>query len=234
MSAGTEKAGTEKDGETDQAASEGKQGTDRPTGNLFGTVLHRALELLVKDIRKMDDISDHCIHSASCQAVMESCDELEEAFGSDSGLRMEEYRDYLIKILKKFTSDSKLMDEIRRSEAVFTEYPFSLFTSEKEDPEMFKALRKRISSQKEEKLLPADPDRKVWVHGKADLVMIKADGGIHILDYKSDMNPGISEADFRDLIGRRYGGQMELYRYVCAKLFHNPIEQVTGDFYLIG
>ena len=234
VSAGTEKAGTEKDGETDQAASEGTQGTDRPTGNLFGTVMHRALELLVKDIRKMDDISDHCIHSASSQAVMESCDELEEAFGSDSGLRMEEYRDYLIKILKKFTSDSKLMDEIRRSEAVFTEYPFSLFTSEKEDPEMFKALRKRISSQKEEKLLPADPDRKVWVHGKADLVMIKADGGIHILDYKSDMNPGISEADFRDLIGRRYGGQMELYRYVCAKLFHCPIEQVSGDFYLIG
>jgi ATP-dependent exoDNAse (exonuclease V) beta subunit len=99
---------------------------------------------------------------------------------------------------------------------------------------MFKALRKRISSQKEEKLLPADPDRKVWIHGKADLVMIKADGRIHILDYKSDMNPGIAEADFRDVIDRRYGGQMELYRHVCAKLFHCPIEQVTGDFYLIG
>ena len=56
---------------------------------------------------------------------------------------------------------------------------------------------------------------------------------IHILDYKSDKNDGLTEADFADVINRRYGGQMELYRYVCAKLFNTPVEQVAGDFYLI-
>ena len=38
---------------------------------------------------------------------------------------------------------------------------------------------------------------------------------------------------FADIINRRYGGQMELYRYVCAKLFNIPVEKITGEFYLI-
>ena len=35
------------------------------------------------------------------------------------------------------------------------------------------------------------------------------------LDYKSDINNGLSGSDFADIINRRYGGQMELYRYSC-------------------
>ena len=41
------------------------------------------------------------------------------------------------------------------------------------------------------------------------------------------------DSDFADIINRRYGGQMELYRYVCAKLFNTPVEKITGEFYLI-
>ncbi len=224
----------------------------RPTGNIFGTIMHRALEILVKDIRagadfkkdiraksafydsdESNDNNDSCIHAAILQAIMESGDEMENAFGSTYDRRVAEYRNFLTKILKKFASDEKLVDEIRRSKAVFTEYPFSFFTTEKADPEMFKALRQKISDKKAEKCLPSTLDQKVWIHGKADLVMMREDGSIHVLDYKSDMNTGLSEADFKEVIDRRYGGQMELYRYVCAKLFDTSIDRVYGDFYLI-
>lgn len=56
---------------------------------------------------------------------------------------------------------------------------------------------------------------------------------VYFLDYKSDINNGLSGSDFADIINRRYGGQMELYRYVCAKLFNTPVEKITGEFYLI-
>ena len=83
------------------------------------------------------------------------------------------------------------------------------------------------------KLLSHKPDQPVWINGKADLVMVKKDGSIHIVDYKSDINHDFSEAEFAALIEKRYGGQMELYRYVCAKLFNVPVEQVKGEFYTI-
>lgn len=67
----------------------------------------------------------------------------------------------------------------------------------------------------------------------ADLVMIGSDGTIHIYDYKSDLNPGLPAEIFAEIIGRRYDGQMEFYRHVCAKLFRKPIGQVRGEVYLI-
>ena len=217
----------------DSAQSADPQEKKRPTGNLFGTVMHRALELLIKDICEGAEPGDNSIRSAILQAVMESGDELEEAFGSDFEQRADEYSDFLIKVLGKFAANEKLVTEIRRSEAVFTEYPFSFFTTEKEDPGIFEALRGKISGKMAERLLPSSPDQKVWIHGKADLLMVQADGKIHVLDYKSDMNAGLTEEEFKDVIGRRYGGQMELYRHVCAKLFDTPLEQIAGDFYLI-
>ncbi|SDL59331.1 hypothetical protein SAMN04487833_12358 [Sarcina sp. DSM 11001] len=54
---------------------------------------------------------------------------------------------------------------------------------------------------------------------------------VYFLDYKSDLNNGLSGSDFAEIINRRYGGQMELYRYVCAKLFNTPVEKITGEFY---
>ena len=38
------------------------------------------------------------------------------------------------------------------------------------------------------------------------------------------MDPGDKSLDWDE----------DIDKYVCAKLFHCPIEQVTGDFYLIG
>ena len=205
----------------------------RPTGNIFGTIMHRALELLVQEIRVKTDIDGSCINAAALQAVMENGDDLEDAFGTACDSKAKEYRDFLTTVLEKFAANEQLVKEIRQAEAVYTEFPFSFFTTEKESPEMFAALRGKVSSKKAEKLFPAEPGRSVWINGKADLVIKRTDGKIHILDYKSDRNNGLTEADFAAVINRRYGGQMELYRHVCAKLFNILVEQVSGDFYLI-
>ena len=225
-------------GTGDESAAEAFAEADnkkRPTGNIFGTIMHRGLELLVKEIRvKADPVIDKSsVNTAVLQALMESGDELEDAFGTAYNAKAKEYRDFLTKILEEFAGNEQLVNEIRQAPEVYTEFPFSFFTSGKEDSEMFAALRGKVSAGKAEKLLPSDPRQRVWINGKADLVIIRPDGTVRILDYKSDINNGLSGSDFADIINRRYGGQMELYRYVCAKLFNTPVEKITGEFYLI-
>ena len=181
---------------------------------------------------KADPVIDKSsVNTAVLQALMENGDELEDAFGTAYNAKAKEYREFLTKILEEFAGNEQLVNEIRQAPEVYTEFPFSFFTSGKEDSEMFAALRGKVSAGKAEKLLPSDPRQRVWINGKADLVIIRPDGTVRILDYKSDINNGLSGSDFADIINRRYGGQMELYRYVCAKLFNTPVEKITGEFY---
>ena len=215
----------------DEAA--GQDSAKRPIGNIFGTVMHRALELLVPAIREGAVIEEQKISAYALQAIMENGDEMEDAFGAASDRRAAEYLVFLKKVLGKFASTEDVAAGIRKAEAVYTELPFSFFTSEEEAPEMFAALRAKISGKKAEKLLPKDPKQQVWVNGKADLVLIGTDGSIRICDYKSDWNTGLPGEAFAEIIARRYGGQMELYRYACARIFHTPIDRISGGFYLI-
>ena len=216
------------------AAGEAPEDADRPAGALFGTVMHRAFELLVREMRKTGlppgaEILGRC----AAQAVMESWEELEESCGDACGAEAERYRDFLGRVLEDFAENSDLPGLVLRAERVYAEMPFSFFTDAARDGGMFEALRRRVPPELAAGRLPEDPDTPVWVSGKADLVLVGADGTVTVADYKSDRNPGLDPEAFRASVERRYGGQMELYRQVCAKLFGVPAEMVSGRFYTI-
>lgn len=189
-------------------------------------------EVLIKLLSKAELFTNDSLREI-IDAYVKSCEETSQYPWRYYYVKYKAYRDFLTKILEEFAGNEQLVNEIRQAPEVYTEFPFSFFASGKEDSEMFAALRGKVSAGKAEKLLPSDSRQRVWINGKADLVIIRPDGTVRILDYKSDINNGLSGSDFADIINRRYGGQMELYRYVCAKLFNTPVEKITGEFYLI-
>ena len=203
---------------------------DRPAGALFGTVMHRAFELLVREIRKTGGASAEIREICVAQAVMGSWEELAEAYGDDADREAERYRSFLVRVLRDFAEQSDIPTLVLRADRVYTEMPFSFFTDARRDGAMFEALRRRIPQELAAERLPEDPDIPVWVNGKADLVLVGGDGTVTVVDYKSDRNPGLSPEAFRETVERRYGGQMELYRRVCARLFNVPAENVYGCF----
>ena len=205
----------------------------RPTGNIFGVVMHRALELLVIAVRNGEAINDQRISACTLQAIMESGDEMEDVYGPSVDRKASEYLEFLRNVLGKFVAAESVVTEIKEAATVHTEFPFSFYTTEDESPEMFEALRAKVSGKKAASLFHDDPKQQIWINGRADLILIGRNGTIHIYDYKSDLNPGLPSEAFAEIIDKRYSGQMELYRYVCAKLFQVPVDQVIGEFYLI-
>lgn len=205
---------------------------DRPAGNIFGTVMHRSFELLVKSVRNEKEVTEETSDICIARAIMENADEIVSIHTNESEYTIQKFKSYLKTLLKGFTSDLDLCSAIKNAKEVYTEYPFSLFTSEAEFPEMFESLRQKISTTKAEKVLPSSHDQRVRINGKADLVIVNPDDSIRIIDYKSDRNPGMTTEGFKDLAYKRYGGQLEMYRYVCGVLFGVDVENVTGELYL--
>ena len=74
-----------------------------------------------------------------------------------------------------------------------------------------------------------------WMRSRETLEFLGLWESLHNPDFKPLEFEGFrGEAEiFAEIIGRRYDGQMELYRHVCAKLFRKPIGQVRGEFFLI-
>lgn len=196
---------------------------DRPRGNVFGTVMHRAFELSVNNALRKKNSSDvkGTVETAVRQAIIENYEELERE-GQSNRHRNEtkgpftpqDVYDFLVEKIQYVLNEKGLLQEITNAKAVYTELPFS-FYKKGSDP-FFEDLKPYLEKKKIDIALETD----VWINGSSDLVIQKSDGTWLIIDYKSDQKKDdLSEQDFnRHLHDDRYAGQLLLYRKALAEV----------------
>ena len=177
----------------------------RPKGNIFGTAMHRGLELMIlrwrRDFSQSPEQLQKVIKACVNQAVFEGQKEIKKN-------EMIAYQEFLTEILNAFANwayEEKLFTS-ENVEAVYTEYEFSYATEEME-----------INGKSGE----------VWINGTADLMILRKDGTLQILDYKSDRDDYLTEEQFVCALKETYGGQLALYKKSMARLFAIQEEKIT-------
>lgn len=166
----------------------------RPTGNIFGTVMHRSFELLIQRWQgnkmsadsEMEGLYEICIR----QAINESRQDIPEG-------EEEKYVNFLREAISawgKWFASSELS---RNGVAFYTELPFSYLKETENADEI-----------------------PVWMHGEMDLVVKCADGTFWVLDYKSDNDARYpDEAGFEERLRGKYFRQIEAYKDAVVQLF---------------
>lgn len=212
----------------DEIENAGAALTGRPTGNLFGTAMHRCFELMIQKLQ--DNNTDKTIQECCVvQAVSEIMDDLAEIYGTGTENVATWYAIHLKTLVANF-AESEIIKTLLDSDAVlYTEYPFSLYISRKNNPDAFTALEAILPEKKCQNIFPSDEGQVVWVNGKADLVAVYPDSTVRIIDYKSDARGDLTETDFMEIIHDRYDGQMELYRQMLSITFDTDVNKVRGD-----
>ena len=198
----------------------------RPKGNIFGTTMHRSYELF---IQQEGDI-DSCIH----QAIIENAEDLllegERVYllpEEPEEVYLKAVKEFLQIALKKFASDEKMNALLANAKAIYTELPFSYYTSPEEDPALFAAIQKHLVHHK----ISVGENQPVWVNGTADLVVVDAEGKIRVVDFKSDSKYGESMELFERLLYDKYEGQLLLYKYSMSRIFGVNPECVSTELY---
>lgn len=195
---------------------------DRPRGNVFGTVMHRAFELSVNALRDSSDVKG-TVEIAVRQAIIENYEELEREGQSNrhrnetkAPFTPQEVYDFLVEKIQYVLNEKGLLNEIKSAQAVYTELPFSFYKKGSDNTFFDDELKQYL----EKKKIDINPATDVWINGSSDLVIRKADGTWLIIDYKSDQKKdGLSEQDFnRQLHDDRYAGQLLLYRKALAEV----------------
>ena len=188
----------------------------RPSGNVIGTVLHRALELLIERLGLSTDDENLAIICAK-QAVNEFKKDITEGIiGEAEKLKeLNRYREFLpkaVRALESYIKEKYGKDISDKNVKIFTELPFSFYDADKSD-ELKKIEEIRL---KEDEIAV---DGAVWINGTADLIFVYGDRAI-VFDYKSDLADYITEKeDFEKTLEERYTGQLALYRYAVNKLY---------------
>lgn len=205
----------------------------RPSGDIFGTVMHRAFELVIQDMRQGSVNTDLCVN----RAINENSDDIDARYKSDAENEKSKYQEYLQKKLPDFIRFFESL--VRDADEVLTEYPFSLTVT---GADLIDIKKKITITEKLAKILPEDGtenSKSVWINGKADLLIKKGDI-ITVWDYKSDKQEvydfntktciELSDEEFAEKIHKKYDNQMELYKWVFSKIFDCD---VNGMFYSV-
>lgn len=175
----------------------------RPTGNIFGLVMHRAFELLVRRIcvgyEDMGVAPQQIVPVCIEQAIRERSSEISQADGKN-------YRAYLTEMLNVFGQWLIREQWPKKGEKFYTELPFSY----------------RIEAKR-----TGEPP--VWMHGEADLVIRLKDGNYYLFDYKSDTDERYrdEEAMIQRLKGK-YAPQISAYRAALSRVFDIEEERIKA------
>ncbi len=92
---------------------------NRPRGNVFGTIMHRAFELVITNRNNID------YQAILNKAIIESLDKI-KSFSNDVTSTANYYKAYLRKVLERFVG-SEVFCDINKAEKVYCEYPFYYF-----------------------------------------------------------------------------------------------------------
>lgn len=188
----------------------------RPSGNVIGTILHRALELLIERLGLSTDDENLAVICAK-QAVNEFKKDITEGIiGEAEKLKeLNRYREFLPKAvgaLESYIKEKYGKDILDKNVKIFTELPFSFYEADKSD-ELKEIEKIRLKED------GTAVNGAAWINGTADLIFVYGDRAI-VFDYKSDLADYITEKeDFEKTLEERYTGQLALYRYSVNKLY---------------
>jgi len=169
---------------------------NRPFGGVFGTTMHRSLELLVNRITLTSEqmkaagldawkIIDACYR----QAINESLDEI-------PAKELADYESFIHEVLMAFGRWWYASNMPENVEKAYTELPFSYFYDD-------------------------TTEGNVWMHGTADLVLKMKSGEYLIIDYKSDIDESYpDEKSFEDRLRGKYVKQIEAYRNAVSRVLN--------------
>jgi ATP-dependent exoDNAse (exonuclease V) beta subunit len=164
--------------------------SNRPSGNIFGTVMHRSLELFVNRHKIAEnmpnvDLAELCIK----QALEENADDIPEP-------QTAQYHDFLKDVVNAYKKWFNLPDSIvSKADEMHTELPFSY-------------------------MLKGEKGQDVWMHGEADLVLKLKDGRYYVIDYKSDDDKNHdNEDEFVEILKKRYCPQIAAYKRAISALY---------------
>lgn len=202
----------------EDTAKPGFTAEERPSNNIFGTVMHRVFELLVER-RDLIDAStkDEQVKRAINQSIIESYDDIV----TDDKDDRKRYFDFLYEVLTKKGYLDRIIGIVKDAE-VYTEYDFSFYVPDDERDKFKSDFKEHL-----EKNSITIPDGvPIWINGQADLV-VKKGNSVTVYDYKSDICRG--KPDFEKAMENKYAGQLKLYRYAIGKSFGIKQEDVKTE-----
>lgn len=198
-----------------------------PSGMLWGSIIHRAAELIVCD----GGFSDESVQESCEQAVKEQIQSelLSRKQRKELALPMDAVTIEAIQadLIGKAVSNMKFMADpdspfrkLIGGSKLYPEIPFTI-SARKGQGELYDRLKEIVNMQDEE---------RIEVTGKIDLAIEDKDGSWRIVDYKTDhMLPadhGSKEA-FRARLEQQYGSQLEIYKAVLRELTGKPVREAT-------
>ncbi len=166
----------------------------RPTGAVFGIIMHRAFELVIDrwncSCEKLGIEKERFVPACIDQAVNESADDIPEG-------DVDKIKAFLYEVVMAFGRWYVNSDIKKKAEHIYTELPFS-YIKKTEDENT--------------------PD--IWMHGEADFVARLCDGSYYILDYKSD-NDALypDEESFTERLRDKYSPQIDAYTEAVSRVF---------------
>ena len=136
-------------------------------------------------------------------------------------------KEFLQQALERFSSDEAMCKLLAEARAVYTELPFTYYTSMEQEPDLFEAIGPHLEKNE----IQIDADQMVCVDGTADLVVLDAVGKLHIIDFKSDTNREVSVDKFEAQLYEKYEGQLLLYKYAMARIFGIELDAISTELY---
>ncbi len=206
----------------------------RPSGDIFGTIMHRAFELFMCYIREKENVSDDDAIYCANIAVADGMDEIRDRYKDGAKEKAGEYRDYLKKVLVGFLHNESVRSILSTTVKYYTEYDFSFQTDINELGEDYEVLKTYL----DKKNIKITSDQKICINGIVDLMLLTDDGKLHIIDYKSDTKvrrtgdkfAEMSDEDFIEHL-KKYDGQLALYRIAMSKVFGISKDDISTTLY---
>lgn len=195
---------------------------ERPGNNIFGTVMHRTFELIVERCELIidDNSKEEQVNRAINQAIIESYDDIVTSEYDNSSRYFMFLHDTLI--INGYCD--RILALIEGADEVYTEFDFSFFVPDEEREWFLNTFKSYL----DDKNISIPDNTPIWINGQADLVVKKRDN-ITVFDYKSDKRNGKPLADFIDALGKKYAGQLKLYKYAVGKTFGVDLENVQAS-----
>ncbi len=209
-----------------------------PRGKIYGSVIHRAIEILIKKSNGLNAINEDIIDYGLKIAIDENIDNLEinktniGLFYPFANSRIKELLNismekgnketrniikrrlykYGKRLLYNFINNEDIIELFRNVKQVFPELSFTIAIDKKDEN-----LLNRILSflPKEDMEFIGKINRTILINGTMDLVIQSESGNWTILDYKTDV---CSNKDMDRKLRRDYTSQLEGYKILFEEI----------------
>ena len=224
--------------ETEESFVEENQPEEtRPYGNIFGTVMHRAFELMMDYImrpeyekerkaKKLDEAVIDFIPNIITCALAENMEDIRCRYKNCWEEEADTFRKYLSTVLESFAKNEHILDLLSKTKRYETEYEFSYYTNKEELGTDYRMLEPYL----EKKNISIEDSQQIYINGSVDLLLFTEDGMLHIIDYKSDSKGKMTDKEF-EKHRKKYDGQLTLYRIAMSRVFHILQDKITTELY---